>query len=251
MLIEFMGLPGGGKTTLYNYARSFLENEGHQVLTNEDLWKRERIYYRAALKGNFCERLYSLLLLGHSILIKLPAIICFISNNVNFIVGVIIIILTHHKKWRSRFIILKYFFIDILQYSTYYSLKGTKDSIVLFDEGFVHHIFTYLIGRKKNVNLKIIKWYRQKVPLPNLIVYVPTSPDICLKRMRQRGLPYRFSGESFDVINKLLIIADGIYSELYEFIKNECPDTHILQLKTNSLEKASYILLGYLQKNLG
>ena len=119
---------------------------------------------------------------------------------------------------KNRILLLKYLLIDICQYANFNS-QIEKEKAILIDEGFIQHIFTNIVQNLHKTDFRKARWYLENAPLPDILIYLPTSPDICLQRMKNRGFPRRLRTQQIDMIRTLLSKGDEIFAFVYGSIE--------------------------------
>lgn len=218
MIVEFMGLPGSGKTRLHRVARKVIEDGGYSVWDPDEIWNSIR-KHKGKFDTNAITRTLKLATrMALELFAQLPQFLRFCFRHFTFVFGIFWIALRNANNIRSRFLLVKYLLIDICQYADIRDHNG-EEKIVLIDEGFMQHIFTNLVQTSHNTDIQKVRWYIENAPLPDLLIYVPATPEICLQRMRKRGLPHRLQHESIDTLRALLSRGDEVFAFVFGTIE--------------------------------
>ncbi|MBW2094698.1 MAG: AAA family ATPase [Deltaproteobacteria bacterium] len=247
MIIEFMGLPGSGKTRLHEVARKIIEERGFAVWDPDQMWNSVRKYKEKSAANGLTGSVKFVIRVVLNLFPQLPQIFRFCRKHFSFVLGVLWMILSNPSAIRTRILLLKYLLIDICQYATINGHDG-KTKVVLVDEGFIQHIFTNLAQKLHNRDFQKGRWYIRNAPLPNLLIYVRTSPETCLQRMQARGFPRRLQNEPIDVIKTMLSTGNELFEFVYgivERISHGMTKAYALNSKP-SLEMTG-ILLAHLE----
>lgn len=213
MIIEFMGLPGSGKSRLHEGVRRIIEERGFVVWDPDQMWNSIRKHKEKTAANGLTGSAKFIIREFLNLFPRLPHIFRFCRKHFRFVLGIFWMILRNPSAVRTRVLLLKYLLIDICQYATVNAHNG-KSKIVLVDEGFIQHIFTNLVRKSHGRDFQKEHWYIRNAPLPNVLIYVRTSPETCLQRMQDRGFPRRLQNEPIEVIKTMLSTGN----ELFEFV---------------------------------
>lgn len=228
MIIEFMGLPGSGKTTLQKHTADILQEMNYNVFMPDANWKEEREYFRLSIQGAPSNRLKYSYYLARNVLLKAPSLLTYINEQKHFVRVVVRQIHQFSHTMKYKALLAKYFLIDFFQYSLFEKNPQIASDMILIDEGFIQHVYTLYTNRRKDINFEALKQYLSYVPIPNLLFFVKTDPDLCYSRMEQRGItPYRLRGEPDGVLRDSL--DKGL--ELFSKVK-----TYLAEQKSNQLK---------------
>jgi len=251
MIIEFMGLPGSGKTTFHRIAKQFFEANGLKVWVPDDQWFVARKYLKLSYEGTVANRIKNKGLFSYSIGIYLPNLLRYCCSHKRFVSGVLKIILLTPNTFKSKWLLTKYFIIDLFQYSFIHYNPAKEYDISLIDEGFFQHCFTYFTPKDRPLNYKLIEWYLSNMPHPNLVIHISVPAEDCIERMKGRGLPYRLKKESADVMYGLLKKGIKLFSFIEKIVSRKKDDKAVIvQLDDLSLENASLTLSKHLSSYL-
>jgi thymidylate kinase len=167
-LIEFVGIPGSGKSTLYGPVNRLLGDILGYRPGPRDLWTRmaDEIRFQAVRGG------------AYSCLAR------FIHKNITFISA-----LLQDQANSPEETFLSYFFSLC---AFYQSVKDdhTKNWC-LFDEGFFYTLFPYFNQNGNKLSRTIV----ETIPKPDVLIHMNTDVKLCIARMRSRKqgipIPYR------------------------------------------------------------
>lgn len=97
---------------------------------------------------------------------------------------------SERKKRMSMNLLVDYF-------GTKINLK--KENHILLDEGFFQKIYLNFFNKKNKISKNLLIKYLTKIPKPNLIIFVDTDIEICLKRTekRKKGFLYNIKNRSY------------------------------------------------------
>jgi len=218
MIVEFMGLPGSGKTRLHRTARKVIEKGGYSVWDPDEIWDSIRRHKEKSDAKALTRTLKLATKVVLDLVPQLPQLFRFCTRHFRFVFGIFWMALRNPNTIRTRLLLVKYLLIDICQYADISDHNG-EEEIVLVDEGFIQHIFTNLVQSSHNTDFQKVRWYIKNAPLPDLLIYVPTTPETCLQRMRKRGLPRRLQHEPIDTVRTLLSRGDEVFAFVFGIIE--------------------------------
>jgi hypothetical protein len=189
--IEFLGMNGSGKTTLYFEANNYLNNYLGYYPGPLNIWINMISDVRMNAIGDFPNLFNEYFLENHS----------FVSD-----------VFTANKQvYGSDYYLpkipkLKNKYFSILC-SYYQAVKSDKAKTwFMFDEGFCSILKRYIINIDGKIDQVLSTRILQQMPKPDLLIYINTDVNLCIKRMRARktGIPgpYRHISEN-DFINML------------------------------------------------
>lgn len=197
--MEFIGIPGSGKTTMYHNLVSFLKNHGVKVLTF-----REALYHSNLKEINITtENKYKYIIkktiyyIGENVFSsvykysnnQVKSFNNFLLNNLDFVCFLYKAVNNLKIEDEEKFQIVNWFFNEISGYQLIKN-KLNKDEILFFDEGFCHRILA-IWGRdeKKEIRTSEILNYLNLIPLPKMLFVVNTEVNKCEERLSIRGYP--------------------------------------------------------------
>lgn len=234
-LIEFLGLPGSGKTTLVPFINTVMAENGHAVLSVRDVkllyvcggYRKFRIakklpsaVKRAVVKVffnlNHTESFYT-----EKFIQKYPDLVAYVlktsaKNGVN-------------EKIRRNSI--RWF----LSLGAIYQLAEEimpPDTYLLLDEGFCQKVLNLFVSVDKDPNLSKVKKYLGMIPLPDTVLFIQTDEKIAFERMKVRGPIKRLVNATDDELKAFLSRAKGST----DFVKSFLDSSTRLVILDNSNE---------------
>ncbi|HOD72519.1 MAG TPA: AAA family ATPase [Deltaproteobacteria bacterium] len=203
--IEFMGLPGSGKSTLRNLLVESLQRGGVPCLSMEEALLSS---LRARVDGAFFRCL--LHALPHGLALKYTPLI-FTRSALRYAAqnafltthgGAISAILTHDaflsRALPERETMFSWFLLTAAQHQLIH--ECTEDAVsVIFDEGFLQRSLSLFTSPVTTVppDRSLLSTYLDNVPRPDLVLYLEVDARTCRDRIltRSRGLPQRLVGK--------------------------------------------------------
>ena len=87
----------------------------------------------------------------------------------------------HQRKVFSRF-------MELVGFYEYLDKHNNHGDVLVFDEGFIHRVILLFASEVEVPNRETIENYIDLIPRSDLIVYTYAPPDVCKKRILERGL---------------------------------------------------------------
>lgn len=198
VIIEFIGTPGVGKSTLLPSAVSVLRERGVAALTVVDAARP------------FASRT----LLGRAVKAVTPAIgrdailwrvFLFLSLLYRFrfiarhpeLIRTVLSFQVHRpaEAGRRERRVLYWFFRTIGDYEFLRS-RARPDEALLFDEGFVHRVVQFYASAVEEPSSRRISAYVNLLPKPDYVIFVDAPADVCERRIHARGIWKRLRRQS-------------------------------------------------------
>ncbi len=227
--IEFIGIPGSGKTTLYNQANQLLFKElGYRpgpTCLFLDILKDEKYQ---ALNGNDLINLTSFLITKNSFIKA-------VGNSA--------------KRFQypeqlndSLDIVMAYFY----HFCTYYQALTTSAPTewIMFDEGFYNFLAKFIIDLTGNIKGRIGNRILSTMPKVDLLIHVKSDVSTCIKRMRTReqGVPLPYQKLSSSQLQVFFSFYDNFFDKYCEVVKAKGIKT--VELDNNQPLKKSMLKLS-------
>lgn len=165
MILEFLGLPGAGKTTLCQELRSWLADQE----TAPTLTPRHRIYRHPLRTAN-------------NVLCHWRAV---------WLVGREVVF--SPREWSDKWAAIRWFLTTL----SLYGGRNGQPSLLILDEGLLQRSFLIFMEQGGFGPRSRIDRYVASIPLPDVVVSVYVTPAESLSRLRRRrdrSLPPRFRG---------------------------------------------------------
>jgi adenylate kinase family enzyme len=204
MVVEFIGTPGSGKSTLLPVILAYFQE------------RQRPAYIPVDAARPFTQRLFLGRLAHHltppslrrpllwqvfyflSVLYRLRFYKKY-SNMVRWVVT------TQNRRPPEAEIrekqILHWFYYTIGCYEFLTSYQRPEE-VLVFDEGFIHRVVQFFASDVEEPDDQKIRTYLDLVPRPDLVIHVRASPQICEKRIVQRGVWEFFKHKRPEDLNK-------------------------------------------------
>jgi len=198
MIIEFIGTPGVGKTTLLPTVAEALQERGISALT---VVRAARRFTSRTLLGKAVCRLAAppareAILWQAFLFLSLLYRLRFIARNPWLVLSVLSSQFRRPAAAGSRERkVLHWFFRTIGDYE-FLKSRALPNEALLFDEGFVHRVVQFYASSAEEPNRKRISQYVSLLPRPDYVIFVNAPPEICERRIYQRGIWERLQSKS-------------------------------------------------------
>ncbi|MEZ4825147.1 MAG: hypothetical protein R3C61_02465 [Bacteroidia bacterium] len=189
-LIEFLGLPGSGKTTLVPFINSAMAENGQSVFSRQDVRllhvcggiKKYRIakklpslvrrgLVKVFFKINHTESYYA-----EKFIEKYPDLVAFVLKNSSRN-GIT-------EKVRRRSI---HWFLSLGAIYQLAEETMPPDSYLLLDEGFCQKVLNLFVSVNDDTRFKKVQKYLHMIPRPDIVLYINTDESTAFERMKSRG----------------------------------------------------------------
>ena len=193
-----MGLPGSGKSTLADSVTAILRERQQSVRAKYDL---RRQAMRAVLQqeaGAFWRMLRLFAWFGEARVLNLvwqkqqwPLIVRFMANSPTLIHELLDCTnWVDPPAWISRDVInttnLLQWWLDVASYYQLAQETLTHAEWLLLEEGFCQHAYYLFAFQQTGLDLDGLQRYVERVPPPDLLVWLEVTPEICEHRMQAR-----------------------------------------------------------------
>lgn len=254
--IEFIGLPGSGKSTIRNRLVTALKNT-----TKDKYFTADEAFLRVSQKHSDFHFRVILKLLPPATATKF--IDKFINRSQMQFLGQNQF-LAKHGHALNEFLSSKAYATlstddranvigSFLETGSVYECikkQSTNDSFIFFEEGLVQKSFMFTSQHTvKNIDTHRIEHYLSNIPLPNYLTYVKADPQTCFKRMKARptGLTNRLNKQDESDIFTFLENATAHLEHVVNYLKANTPIT-IVELDntlniSQSIEKLTPLFL--------
>ena len=184
--IEFCGLPGSGKSALQEpFIAELRRITGRPVLDREAMVDRCLRRRDDGLIKNVLKKFPGVLwkrFLGLEY--ALPEFHLFVSANPVLMTQIFQCLARPDVSNQARQYVLYAVFRTIVEH--YLAESFLKDEILVADEGFVHRIFTVFGYVSSRIREDEILVFADSIPLPDALIHIETSPEICERRLSLR-----------------------------------------------------------------
>ena len=233
--VEFMGVPGAGKSTLKGRALKVLKQKGHKVYGVEDLllsaMKRRRDdkfcpvilgilpknMAKKYIYGIFRTSWSQFYAQGRFAIEQRESLLAFLSSD-------------KYKKVKSISSDEKALAISsALEAASKYQIMGEEtdhNDIVVFDIGFIHTSMSLFISPRvssEKIDQESMMDYLESIPIPDLVIWVETDVMECQRRIlcRSSGRPLRLIGIDEDQMLFFLSTCHQQFEKISSWLKNK------------------------------
>lgn len=246
MIVELIGTPGSGKTTMIPVIANLFSEHAYLART---IVKAARPVVSRTFSGRIVSKIFPPSL-RDPLLWQLFYYQSYISRNqfskehpelVSFV-----------RKWQfSREISTEeiehnlYWWFHLTGYYQFLKHRLLPREVLLLDEGFIHRVVQLNASDHETLDIDRLNKYINLVPRPDLVVFVKAPADECEKRVFERGLWTRFQHKSRQqvsqyisnshlVVNTAIDIINEMDWEVVEIdnsVNGITPTEHELELK--------------------
>jgi len=214
MIIEFIGTPGSGKTTLMREAARFLEGRGLRPVT---IIEAARPCAGRTLLGQVLLRLTPPSL--HRALLWQVFYFLSILHRIGFCLRhlalVRVVLATQLRRPSAADVrgrrVLHWFFHLAGSYS-FLKSHARPDEVLLLDEGFLHRVVQTQASDCEVPQPAQVYSYVDRIPKPDLVISVSTPRSVCEQRVYRRGLWKHFQHKSREQVSQFLAHAAEVVS---------------------------------------
>lgn len=256
--VEFIGLPGSGKTTI----RRHIVKEMEEVYSNKQILTLEEAFYIVSKKR--IDRMFRVLLrfLSKKYGIRLSR---YLVNRSAMQFEYLNIFLSKYGAAFESFLsspVYKYMHLSEKKHvissfmetgSMIECLESnlTDDKIVFFDEGIVQKSFMLISKELNQINhFDKIEEYMFNIPIPDFIICLNVNLDTCYDRMinRTSGLTNRLNDDNEEVILNFLRLAEENINNIVNWLSIEYENRIIVVDNNDSVTDNAKIISGELKK---
>ena len=209
-VIELIGVPGAGKTTVAGVLQDALRNSG---AIPYDVVKAARIFAKRTVLG----RLVTGLLPGSRVSGGLWVVYLLYSwvyagvftvRNPQLLKHLMV---SQRRRPAEADIMarkVRYWFLRLIGSYEFLVANGYPGEVLVLDEGFVHRVVQLYASEVEQPDANAIIRYLQLVPEPDAIVHVRAPLDTCVERVRLRGVWERYQSRDIGRLSDFLKSAD-------------------------------------------
>ena len=196
-IIEFIGTPGSGKTTLVPAVVETLQELGLGAYT---VIEAARPFAKRTLAGKIICRLTPSSF--HRPLLWQVFYHLSTLYRLKFFIGHPRLIRQVLASQRRRPIpaaarrYALYWFFHLVGYYEFLKAHARLDEVLIFDEGFIHRVVQLFASEVEEPDPTQVRAYIDLLPQPDLVIAPQAPLEVCIDRIYQRGLWERFSQKS-------------------------------------------------------
>jgi len=204
MQIDMLGLPGSGKSTIAGEIKKAYRSLGVKANDYLTLCCTALPGFRAALLIKMPTRIRNkgLQIMFRSTDTIFKHCLLFISANRKLNEHVLCS-LDRKDNGEEAIMVVRWLYELFAQHNLIHSTIAS-DNYIIYDEGFLNRLITLYGYEDGVINKELIGEYIESIPRPDLVFYVDTEIENCIKRMKKRGYPKRLKGKSERDIEMIL-----------------------------------------------
>ena len=222
LIVEFIGVPGAGKTTFMPFVKDHFKEQQYQAYS---VVEAARPFAARTLPGKIVSKSVQGKL-GGVLLWQIFYKYSFVYRSSFYRHNPVLrkTVLDFQKKRPisnlDREHVLHWFHH---QAGSYQFLKtyGQEGEILLFDEGFIHRVVQLFASENEMPDFASLTTYLDLVPKPEIIIFPKASSEVCEKRVYERGLWERFQIKTPEEISLYILNAHQIVNFTVEYIKEK------------------------------
>ncbi len=249
MIVEFIGTPGSGKTTLVPVVTGYLNEIGFQAYPVLDA---ARPFAKRTLSGKLIDKILPMFLLN-----KILWQIYYFSSYLNR--------RKFYKKNRAlmeeilqfqeqrpisrydRHHVIHWFIHLTGNYEFFLKYLQPKD-VVIFDEGFVHRVVQLFASENEEPDFELMVVYLNLIPKPDLVIFTNTPYEICKERVFSRGIWERFRKKEPEDTSKFIFNASKVVNFSVDYLRKKGWNIIEVQNGHDDISTAEKLLKNELSK---
>ncbi len=204
--IEFIGLPGSGKSSLYSFAHQFLVQHYPETysLTRALRYCEFQAINLSHSKAKLLKKAVYILADNYLRSIfpytrrQIEAYSRFVLDNPNFVKVIYATLGKANMSLKNKIRISNWFFAELSAYQMieeYFS----DDEILLLDEGYCHRSVSFIACDHTMYSAELLdNYFKVNAFMPDILFFVKRNPDLCLDTLRRKTLPDYFATLSSD-----------------------------------------------------
>lgn len=209
-VIELIGVPGAGKTTVARILEDVLRDEG---LTPYDVVSAARIYARRTWVG----RTFASLLAG-SLLSKALWGVYLVYSWVYALIfafrypRLVRQVVTSQRRRPDEADVAErkvlFWYARLIGSYGFLLARARSGEVLILDEGFVHRVVQLQTSEVETPSAAAIEQYLRLIPKPTAVIHVTAPRELCLDRIRARGVWPRYQEDDSSRLQRFVESAD-------------------------------------------
>ena len=235
MIIEFIGTPGAGKTSLLPTVSSYLKERGYEAYSVLDA---ARPFAQRTFPGKAAKTILPGKLL-RPIFWQIFYLYSYIHRG-NFYRNHETLMNTVRHYQEKRPItpddlehVMKWF-IHLTGYYHFFGGFMKATDAVIYDEGFVHRVVQLFASEYEEPDYASVANYLDLIPKPDLVIFTNTPVEICEKRVFERGVWERFQRKSPEATSKFLLNASKVVNFSASYLRDR--DWNLIEVQNRDGE---------------
>lgn len=190
MIVDFIGAPGAGKSTLKHTVVDFFNRRGISANLVKQAGKET---VRISILGRFITHATPRSL--HAPFLWRTFYPLSVASRIPFIIRhqelIRLIVQTQSKRPKGAEIHQRRVISRFMQMIGFYEFlvhRCKPGEVLVFDEGFIHRVILLFASEVETPDPVMIRRYIDLIPKTDLLVYTVAPPEVCKKRILDRGL---------------------------------------------------------------
>lgn len=222
MIVEFVGTPGSGKTSLLPVVSEYFTAQGYNAYSVLD---GARPFAGRTLAGHFVNRwvpsifrrplLWQIFYQSSTVYRRR-----FHAKHLQLMESVFDFQAERPISRADKEHVLDWFVHMTGCYEFFKAYAGPKD-VLIFDEGFIHRVVQLFASENEIPDHQFESVYLELVPRPDLVVHPIASHELCEQRVYARGLWERFQTKTPEETSRFIANADNVVNFAVNWIKQK------------------------------
>jgi thymidylate kinase len=223
MIIEFVGAPGSGKTTLVPTVIDWLGSRGIQAFTISDAARlfASRTFLGKHIQWMLPEHLHRPALWQLFYWLSVGDRIRFLATHPRLMWYVISSQIQRPESADLRERQVLRWFFRMVGYTEFLAAHARQDEAIVVDEGFIHRVVQLFTSDAEAPNPTSVSRYIGLVPQPDLVIAIHAPWEICEQRIYQRGLWDRSRAKKPEQISQFVANAHQVVNLAVEHIRRQ------------------------------